>query len=310
MTASSSRGLYAPGFERDSCGFGLIANLDNRASRGLVTAALTALSRLAHRGAVGGDGRSGDGCGLLIHRPEVFLRVVAAEAGIALGTNFAAGMVFLPTDPAAAAQARDALAAALTAQGLHVAGWRVVPVSLDDCGPIALQGMPRIEQVFVDADEALPTMDFERALYLARRAAEKTLAGHAEFYVVSLSTSTIGYKAMVLPDALLPLFPDLARPELASSVVVFHQRFSTNTAPAWKLAQPFRLLAHNGEINTIEGNRHWSHRARRALVDAAGGFRAAAAPGESCTAPIRKASTTCSKPCWSAAWTCCRRCAS
>ena len=258
MNTPSSRGLYAPGFERDSCGFGLIANLDNRASRGLVTSALTALSRLAHRGAVGGDGRSGDGCGLLIHRPEVFLRVVAAEAGLALGTNFAAGMVFLPNDPAAAAEARAVLAAELTTQGLRVCGWRVVPVSREDCGPIALAGMPRIEQVFVDADDALVTADFERALYLARRAAEKKLAGHDEFYVVSLSTTTIGYKAMVLPDALLPLFPDLARPELASSVVVFHQRFSTNTAPAWKLAQPFRLLAHNGEINTIEGNRHWS----------------------------------------------------
>ncbi|KFN44228.1 glutamate synthase large subunit [Arenimonas oryziterrae] len=258
MRASSSGGLYAPGFERDSCGFGLIANLDNRPSRGLVTAALTALARLAHRGAVGGDGRSGDGCGLLIHRPEVFLRVVAAEAGIALGTNFAAGMIFLPTETADAAQARGVLATALTAQGLRVAGWRGVPVSREDCGPIALRGMPRIEQVFVQADDDLSAADFERSLYLARRAAEKQLAALAEFYVVTLSAQTIGYKAMVLPEALLPLFPDLARVELASSVVVFHQRFSTNTAPAWKLAQPFRLLAHNGEINTIEGNRHWS----------------------------------------------------
>ena len=258
MTTPSPPGLYDPGFERDSCGFGLIANLDNLPSRGLVEAALTALSRLAHRGAVGGDGRSGDGCGLLIRRPEVFLRVIAAEAGIVVGTNFAAGTVFLPLADEAADVARAGLAEALAAQGLRVAGWRVVPVSRDDCGPIALRGMPRIEQVFVEADARLCGADFERALFLARRRAEKNLAAQREFYVVTLSTATIGYKAMVLPDALPALYPDLRRPELASSVVLFHQRFSTNTAPAWKLAQPFRLLAHNGEINTIEGNRHWS----------------------------------------------------
>ncbi|MBP8098552.1 MAG: glutamate synthase large subunit, partial [Arenimonas sp.] len=258
MSTAAPRGLYAPGFERDSCGFGLIADLDNRASRGLVEAALTALSRLAHRGAVGGDGRSGDGCGLLINRPESFLRTIAEEAGLHVGAQFTAGMVFLPTEPDAAMVARAALAVALVDQGLRVAGWRVVPVSREDCGPIALAGMPRIEQVFVDANAGRSLADFQRALFLARRAAEKALASFPEFYVVTLSATTLGYKAMVLPDALPTVFPDLARADLSSSVVVFHQRFSTNTAPAWKLAQPFRLLAHNGEINTIEGNRHWS----------------------------------------------------
>src|SRR4249919_3131447 len=228
------------------------------ASRSLVAAALTALTRLAHRGAVGGDGRSGDGCGLLIHRPELFLRTIAAEAGLSLGSQFAVGMVFLPVDTQAATLSRSTLADALVAQGLRVAGWRKVPVSREDCGPIALAGMPRIEQVFVDADETLSLADLQRALFLARRSSEKSLAGSPEFYVVTLSATTIGYKAMVLPNDLAAVFPDLARAELASSVVVFHQRFSTNTAPAWKLAQPFRLLAHNGEINTIEGNRHWS----------------------------------------------------
>ena len=258
MKQPSSRGLYAPGFERDSCGFGLIANLDNRPSRGLVVSALTALARLAHRGAVGGDGRSGDGCGLLIHGADSFLRTIAAEAGITLEKNFAAGMIFLPVDPDAATDARSVLAEALLSQNLRIAGWRVVPVSRNDCGPIALAGMPRIEQVFVCADADISASDFERGLFLARRSAEKNLAAHDDFYVVTLSAQTLGYKAMVLPDDLVALYPDLARADLAASVVVFHQRFSTNTAPAWKLAQPFRLLAHNGEINTIEGNRHWS----------------------------------------------------
>ena len=258
MASASHPGLYQPGFERDSCGFGLIANLDDAPSRGIVDAALTALARLAHRGAVGGDGRSGDGCGLLIRRPQTFLRLIANEAGLTLAGQFACGMIFLPLDALAAANARALLTDALAIHGLQVAGWRPVPVSEPDCGPIAAAGRPGIEQVFVNAAPGQSPADFERALFLARRAAEKALAGEHSFYVVTLSATTIGYKAMVLPEALPRLFPDLARPELASSVVLFHQRFSTNTAPAWKLAQPFRLLAHNGEINTIEGNRHWS----------------------------------------------------
>jgi glutamate synthase (NADPH/NADH) large chain len=256
MTAPPVPGLHSPEFERDSCGFGLIAQIDDRPSRALVDAGLRALARLTHRGAVGADGLSGDGCGLLLRRPQAFLETIAREAGLAFGPGDACGMVFLPVDESAAARARTALAAALQAQGLAVSGWREVPVSRDDCGEIARRGLPRIEQVFVAARGSAES--FELALFLARRAAEQALADEAGFYVVTLSAASLGYKAMVLPDALPRVFPDLARPELASSVVLFHQRFSTNTAPAWKLAQPFRLLAHNGEINTIEGNRHWA----------------------------------------------------
>ena len=227
MSKDSSRGLHAPGFEHDSCGFGLIADLDDRPSRTLVDSALTALSRLAHRGAVGADGLSGDGCGLLLHRPEAFLRIVAAEAGFAPGERFAAGMVFLPHEAEAAARCRAQLAQALTTQGLGVAGWREVPVDRGACGSIALAGLPRIEQVFVDAAPAEAAADFQRALFLARRAAERALADEPGFYVVTLSAATIGYKAMVLPDALAQVYPDLARADLESSVVVFHQRFST-----------------------------------------------------------------------------------
>ena len=276
MARPSHPGLYDPAFEHDSCGFGLIARLDDQPTRAVVEAALTALARLAHRGAVGGDGRSGDGCGLLLRRPDTFLRTVAAEAGLAIGTRFACGMVFLPRGDGAARRTRAVLVEALAAQQLDVAGWRVVPVSLADCGPIADAGRPRIEQVFVvprgaghadagqadaGADAATSAEDFERALFLARRHAEQALAGDdaaRAFHVVTLSQHSIGYKAMVLPQDLPAFYPDLARPDLASAVVTFHQRFSTNTAPAWALAQPFRLLAHNGEINTIAGNRHWA----------------------------------------------------
>jgi glutamate synthase (NADPH/NADH) large chain len=258
MALPTHPGLYAPGFEHDSCGFGLVAQLDDRASRAVVDVALEALARLAHRGAVGADGRSGDGCGLLLRRPDAFLRAVGAEAGIALADRFAAGNVFLPRDPSIAGHARDTLRARLADEGLVVLGWRELPVDLAACGPIADAGRPGIAQVFVAPAAGQDDVAFERALFLARRGAERALAGVDAFHVVTLSQASLGYKAMVLPDALPAFYRDLADPRLASSVVLFHQRFSTNTAPAWKLAQPFRRLAHNGEINSIEGNRHWA----------------------------------------------------
>jgi glutamate synthase (NADPH/NADH) large chain len=202
MSQVSSHGLHAPAFEHDSCGFGLIADLDDRPSRNVVDSALTALSRLAHRGAVGADGLSGDGCGLLLKRPEAFLRTLAAEAGLAPAEGFATGMLFLPHEADAATRCRAQLTQALAAQALPVAGWRAVPLDRDACGAIALAGLPRIEQVFVDPAPGQSAADFERALFLARRAAEKALADEPGFYVVTLSAASIGYKAMVLPDAL------------------------------------------------------------------------------------------------------------
>lgn len=256
--------LYDPRDERDSCGFGLIAQLDDRPSRALVDQALEALGRMTHRGGVAADGLSGDGCGLLIKQPDAFLRTLADEAGIALGAQYAAGLVFLPHDDEAIARARAGLALALREVGLAVAGWRAVPIDADACGESARRSLPRIQQVFVvpalDVDGARPEpAAFQRALYLARRRAEQRLRDTVPgFYIVSLSAGSIGYKGMVLPARLPQLFPDLQRAELASSAVVFHQRFSTNTSSRWSLAQPFRLLAHNGEINTIAGNRRWA----------------------------------------------------
>ena len=253
-----SGSLYQARHEHDSCGFGLIANLDDRPSAWLVETALVALERMSHRGAVGADGLSGDGCGVLIRKPDAFLRQVAAEAGIALGTRYAAGNVFLPHDPGVASEVRTVLSEELAGVGLAIAGWREVPLVLAECGAQAQGNLPRIEQVFVAAPDAIEVARFERDLFLARRRAERRLAEVPEFYVVSLSQHALGYKGMVLPAALPRFFPDLVHPALSSSVVLFHQRFSTNTAPRWPLAQPFRFLAHNGEINTIEGNRRWA----------------------------------------------------
>ncbi len=254
-----SHGLYDPRDERDSCGFGLIAQLDDHPARALVDQALQALARMTHRGGVAADGRSGDGCGLLLKRPGPFLRALAAEAGIDAGRRPVAGLVFLPHDEDQAEQARDTLRATLAEVGLVLAGWRVPPLDADACGTTARRTLPRIEQAFVNGDAIEDPAGLARALYLARRRAEQRLRGVVDaFYVVSLSADAIGYKGMVLPEHLPQLYPDLRRVDLASSAVVFHQRFSTNTSSRWSLAQPFRLLAHNGEINTIAGNRAWA----------------------------------------------------
>ena len=251
-------GLWQPDFERDACGFGLMARLDGQPARELITDALTALARMTHRGAIAADGRTGDGCGILVHMPREFLRAVAAEAGIEPGERFAAGNVFLDREPGAGARQQGALETALSERGLDVRGWRDVPVDPTVCGEQALAARPRIRQVFVDAPAGLDDATFERELFRARRQVERELAGEPDFYVTSLSVHTLVYKGLVMPQALPAFYADLQDERFASSVCVFHQRFSTNTWPQWRLAQPFRFLAHNGEINTIAGNRRWA----------------------------------------------------
>mgnify|MGYP001190351617 FL=1 len=253
-------GLHDPRTERDACGFGMIAQLDDQPSRALVDTAIAALSRMTHRGGVAADGLTGDGCGLLIRKPTAFLRALAREAGIALDADarLAAGLVFLPHDEGQAAHCRDVLEAELHRVGVDVRGWREVPTDPQVCGQLARDTLPLIQQLFVQAGAGQDEEVFFVALFVARRRAEQRLREVSDFYVVTLSPHAIGYKGMVLPDKLARFYPDLMRAELASSAVVFHQRFSTNTLPRWPLAHPFRMLAHNGEINTIEGNRRWA----------------------------------------------------
>ncbi len=254
-----SNGLYRAAFEKDTCGFGLIAQMDGEASHWLVKTAMGALQRLTHRGAVAADGKSGDGCGLLMKKPDGFLRRVAADAGIELGERYAAGMVFLNRDKALTDVACLRLAGELKAECLSVAGWRRVPINPEACGEAALRSLPVIEQIFVNAPDSLDDDAFERHLYIARRRTEKAIEPvDATFYVASLSARTMAYKAMVMPTFLPVFYPDLNDAGLMASLCVFHQRFATNTFPQWRLAQPFRFLAHNGEINTIQGNRNCS----------------------------------------------------
>ena len=255
----NSGGLYRPEFEKDNCGFGLIAQMDGEPSHWLISTAISALARLTHRGAVAADGKTGDGCGLLMAMPEAFMRRAATEKGYSLGEQFATGLVFLSRVKEEQEFAQTTLNDEIKAQGLVVAGWRTLPTDQAALGEQAKASVPVIEQVFVNAPEGMAQNDFERKLFLARRRAEKVIVEKDEnFYIPSLSSKIILYKGLVMPEYLGDFYKDLNEEDIATSLCLFHQRFSTNTLPQWRLAQPFRYLAHNGEINTIQGNRNWA----------------------------------------------------
>jgi len=253
-----THGLYRLDEFKDNCGFGLIAHLKGSASHRLLQTAIEALTCMTHRGGIAADGKTGDGCGLLLQKPDSFLRAVAKEAcGVELDAIYGVGAVMLNRDPQLAAKARAVLEEELTAQGLVVAGWRQVPVDSSCLGPIALKSLPEFNHLFVNSGgKSLEQVN--AALFMARRKAELRLAEDKSFYISSLSTGILSYKGLMMPVDLPRFFADLADPRLATAICVFHQRFSTNTMPQWPLAQPFRMLAHNGEINTVVGNRNWS----------------------------------------------------
>jgi len=251
-------GLFRPEEFRDNCGFGLIAQMEGQPSHDLLLTAIESLTCMTHRGGIAADGKTGDGCGLLIQKPDTFFRQVAKDLfNVDLGQHYGVGMVFLSRDADKADQARKALNSELEQQGLTVAGWRTVPTNNDCLGRMALECLPVIEQVFITCSE-LSERELSLKLFMARRKAEMVLSGDEEFYVCSLSEKVVSYKGLMMPVDLPSFYLDLGNEDVATSICVFHQRFSTNTMPKWPLAQPFRCVAHNGEINTIEGNRNWS----------------------------------------------------
>ena len=253
-----STGLYRPEDVRDNCGFGLIADMAGKPSYELLRTAIESLTCMTHRGGIAADGKTGDGCGLLIKKPDSFLRTVAKECCDAeLSAQYGVAQIFLSKNEAIAAAARKTVDTILAEQGLSSAGWRVVPTDTAYCGEIALASLPSIEQLFINTEET-DEQALATKLYIARRKIELALAKDKDFYVSSFSASVISYKGLVMPVDLPKFYPDLADPRLETAICVFHQRFSTNTLPRWPLAQPFRLLAHNGEINTIDGNRNWA----------------------------------------------------
>ncbi|SFU58579.1 glutamate synthase large subunit [Halomonas korlensis] len=262
-----NRGLHHPGEFRDNCGFGLIAHMQGEASHDLLKTAIESLTCMTHRGGIAADGKTGDGCGLLLQMPDAFMRHAAREAlGVELGERYAVGVVFLPDDDARETRGREALETELAQRGLVVHGWREVPVDPSVCGPMALECLPRIRQLFVEPGEG-GVANFDVDLFMARRRAEQTLRDDEDFYVSSLSSEVVSYKGLMMPVDLPAFYPDLGDERLETAICVFHQRFSTNTAPRWPLAQPFRLLAHNGEINTVEANRGWANSRKANFVN-------------------------------------------
>jgi glutamate synthase (NADPH/NADH) large chain len=244
---TSTPNLLDPRFDQDSCGVGFVATLRNQPTHEILTQALTALSRLAHRGAIAADGKSSDGVGIMTAIPREFF---LASTGVSLLAEapFAIGSVFFPTDFSVGQKALDQ---ALAAHKLEVLAWRVVPTREDVLGEIALSTIPVIRQVLVTSSDS---DQFERRLYLARKQFEREATASAG-YISSLSSYSVVYKAMCAGRLLADFYPDLADPTYVTPFAIFHQRYATNVAPSWDRAQPFRTLAHNGEINTVWGNR-------------------------------------------------------
>jgi len=256
-----AEGLYDPALEHDACGVAFVARLDGAPTHDIISLGLTALENLDHRVTNETDENLGDGAGLLMHIPDEFLAAVV-DFDLPPKGSYAAGMAFLPTDNVKRASAKRMIEYIATEENLVIHGWRVVPVNTSSLGPVSLGAMPHLEQLFVSAPDERSGLDLDRAVYPLRQRARN----EAGVYFASLSARTTVYKGMVTTRQLSEVFPDLLDERVTSALCLVHSRFSTNTFTAWERAHPYRLIAHNGEINTIRGNRNWM-RSREALLD-------------------------------------------
>ncbi len=258
----SGTGLYDPRNEHDGCGVGFVADLTGERRHDTVARALTVLRNLDHRGAKGADPQSGDGAGILTQMPDQLLRA-RCDFELPPAGQYAAGLAFLPADPAEAALQQDGVARIARQEGLTVAGWRAVPYDENYCGNGARTVLPQLVQLVVSGVAGESGIALDRKAFCLRKRAEHETG----LYLASLATATIVYKGMLTALQLEPFFADLSDPLYVSAIALVHARFSTNTFPSWPLAHPYRLIAHNGEINTIRGNRNWM-RAREAQLAA------------------------------------------
>ena len=260
------QGMYNPAFEKDACGLAMVATLRGEPGHDIIALALEALRNLEHRGAIGSDAGTGDGAGILTQMPDAFLRAVTSFELPPVG-EYAAGLAFLPLDSRSRREQKAGIEKIARAEGLTVLGWRDVPTANQHLGKLADEARPAFEQLFVSRPassgaEALSGIALDRVAYRLRKRAGHELGA----YFVSLSARTLGYKGMVTTLQLEPFYPDLQDERFASELAVVHSRYSTNTFPSWPLAQPLRMLAHNGEINTVGGNRNWM-RARQSQLE-------------------------------------------
>ena len=270
----AAQGMYHPDLESDACGVGLVAATDGKPSRRVVSSAIDALKAVWHRGAVDADGKTGDGAGIHVDLPVRFFDDAIADGGHKpLPNRLAVGMIFLPrTDLSAQETCRTIVESEIIEAGYTIYGWRQVPVDVSVIGEKAQRTRPEIEQIMIAGPmpEERDVAEFEKDLYLIRRRIERKViaAQIQDFYICSLSCRSIIYKGLFLAESLSVFYPDLQDERFESRVAIFHQRYSTNTFPQWWLAQPFRTLAHNGEINTIRGNKNWmkSHEIKMASL--------------------------------------------
>ncbi|HUV19910.1 MAG TPA: glutamate synthase large subunit [Ilumatobacteraceae bacterium] len=257
-------GLYDPRNEHDSCGVSFVANLRGVRSNELVLTGLKALTNMEHRGATGAEPDTGDGAGILIQVPDAFLRAVV-DFDLPAAGGYAAGTAFLPADAVACEKAIAAIEATVHDTGLQVLGWREVPIAPDCLGETARAAMPTFKQLFVSDPGGSTGIDLDRKAFVARKRTRRELEGELDTYFASLSCRTMVYKGMLTTPQLSEFFPDLLDPRVESALLLVHSRFSTNTFPSWPLAHPYRFVAHNGEINTVQGNQNWM-RAREAML--------------------------------------------
>ncbi|MEK9679486.1 MAG: hypothetical protein VW169_13995, partial [Rhodospirillaceae bacterium] len=269
----AKQGLYDPENEHDNCGIGFVANIKNRKSHEIVQQGLTILSCLTHRGAAGADPLSGDGAGILIQIPDKFLQEECKELNISLPAagNYGVGLIYLPRGEKARAACEQVVEETITAEGQTVLGWRDLPTDNTILSEAVRESEPFIRQVFIGRGDNCADEDaFERKLFVIRKQSnnhiqENKLAGEESYYVPTMSARTICFKGMMLVERVGSYFTDLLDERVESALALVHQRFSTNTFPSWELAQPFRYLCHNGEINTLRGNINWMAARRHSM---------------------------------------------
>src|SRR5256714_120110 len=268
------QGLYDPQYEHDACGVGFLVNIKGRKSHQIIRQAINILVNLNHRGACGCEKNTGDGAGILLQMPHVFLKEVCNDSKIPLPSagEYGVGMIYLPSDPAERAECEKLFATIVKEEGQKLLGWRTVPTDNSRLGETAKASEPLVRQVFIGRNAKITDdMAFERKLYVIRKRAEKAIrysdvkGGH-RFYVSSLSHKTMIYKGMLMPEQVDQFYPDLFNPAMESALALVHSRFSTNTFPSWDRSHPYRYMSHNGEINTLRGNINWM-RARQAIFE-------------------------------------------
>jgi len=253
--STTNQGLYDSSFEHDACGVALVATLNKKPTHEIVASGLEALRNLEHRGASGSEPDSGDGAGILIQIPDEFFKSVV-DFQLPENSFYAAGIVFLPQDEKEYKAAKETISEVAKKENITILGWRVVPTDPAELGKTAQSVMPRFEMIFVQPqDKKLKDVEIDRAIYPFR----KIIENKSNIYFASLSARTIVYKGMLTTGQLEPFYPDLSDKKVVSKIALVHSRFSTNTFPSWPLAHPYRLIAHNGEINTVKGNRNWMH---------------------------------------------------